>query len=143
MRVDASSSVLPTHKFLECEKIKDFIHVPVPRVAMRDNLKAIDHFLKSNNEKTNARPGEKELCIKSCVLLKAATILGDEFDTKSLQAVSPFRSETLQGINKMVKLLEENDFLEVLDELEKENFVVRFNRSFLRESLYQVMLYKD
>ena len=110
---------------------------------MRDNLKAIDHFLKSNNEKTNARPGEKELCIKSCVLLKAATILGDEFDTKSLQAVSPFRSETLQGINKMVKLLEENDFLEVLDELEKENFVVRFNRSFLRESLYQVMLYKD
>ena len=95
IRVDASSSVLPTHKFSECEKIKDFLHVPVPRVALRNNLNAIDKYLKSVNEKQNARPGEKEQCIKSCVLLKVATILGDEFDTKSLQAVSPFRTENL------------------------------------------------
>jgi len=60
VRVDASSSVLPTHKFIECEKIKDFINVPVPRVAMRNNLKAIDHYLKSFNDKKDCRPGEKE-----------------------------------------------------------------------------------
>jgi len=41
--------------------------------------------------KSSKRPGEFDLCIKSIVMLKAATILGDEFDMKSLQAINPLR----------------------------------------------------
>jgi len=70
-------------------------------------------------------------------MLKAATILGDEFDTKSLQAVNPLRlPETIENLKKLLKLLEANNFIEILDETDKDNFVCRFNKPFLRESIY-------
>lgn len=43
----------------------------------------------------------------------------------------------------MLKLLEAYNFIEILDETDKDNFVCRFSRPFLRESIYQIMLYRD
>jgi len=36
------------------------------------------------SNKKNKRPGEFEACVKSIVILKAATVLGEEFDIKSI-----------------------------------------------------------
>ena len=82
------------------------------------------------------------MSIKASVLLKVATVLGDEFDSTSLHAILPMRTESLSSVNKMIKLLEANNFVEVFNK-QQDVLYARFNRPFLRETLYQVMLYKD
>ena len=83
------------------------------------------------------RPGELEECMKSVILMKAATVIGDEFDSKSIMSANPLRSnETVESIAKLLKLLEANNFIEILDESDKTNFRSRFNKPFLRETLY-------
>lgn len=135
-KMDASSTVNPTYKFQECDKMRDFINVPVPRVALRNNCSAIDNYIKDIESKKNKRPGELDNCIRSVVMLKVATILGEEFDTRSLFAVCPIKVESVSNINKLMKLLESYNLIEILDETDKENFLCRFNKPFLRESLY-------
>ena len=46
-------------------------------------------------------------------------------------------------MRKMIKMLEQYNFIEILDETDKDNLVCRFQKPFLRESLYQIMLYRD
>lgn len=70
-------------------------------------------------------------------MLKAATVLGEEFDCKSLHSINPLKThESLQNLKKMLKILEAHNFIEILDETDKDNFVCRFNKPFLRESIY-------
>lgn len=81
--------------------------------------------------------------MKSIVMMKAATILGDFFDSLSLQAMNPLREmETLSSLNKMLHMLESEGFIEVMDE-SNNNFKCRFNKPFLRETIYQVVLFRD
>lgn len=78
------------------------------------------------------------------MLLKAATVLGEEFDMKTLHSILPTsHKESLQGMRKLIKMLEQYNFIEILDETDKDNLVCRFQKPFLRESLYQIMLYRD
>lgn len=35
------------------------------------------------------------------------------------------------------------DFMEVIDETDQENLQVRFTKTFLRETLYQIILYRE
>ena len=42
-----------------------------------------------------------------------------------------------------MKELEIGELVEILDESDPKNIICRFNKSFLRESIYQIMLYKD
>jgi len=42
-----------------------------------------------------------------------------------------------------IKILEAADFLEVLDEGDRENLSVRFSKVFLRETIYQLVLYSN
>jgi hypothetical protein len=72
--------MLPTESFLECEKLKDYIHVPVPRIALKNNISFIDRYIQTFQDKPNKRPGESEAALKSLVMLKTATVLGEEFD---------------------------------------------------------------
>jgi hypothetical protein len=52
--------------------------------------------------------------MKSIVMMKAATVLGDFFDSKSLQAMNPLRQmETIPSLNKMLKMLEAAGFIEI------------------------------
>lgn len=71
-------------------------------------------------------------------MLKAATVLGDEFELKALLAVQPLRTqETLASMASYIRKLEAEDFLEVLDGGDRENFQIRFTKPFLREAIYQ------
>jgi len=77
-------------------------------------------------------------------MMKAATVLGDEFDLKALKAVNPLRyPETIDSLKQYLKLLEAYDFIEILDETDQDNLICRFNKPFLRETLYQIVLYRD
>ena len=42
-----------------------------------------------------------------------------------------------------IRLLEQHDFIEIVDETDYKNAVCRFNICFLRESTYQTLLYKS
>jgi hypothetical protein len=43
----------------------------------------------------------------------------------------------------MLKELEHNEFIEILDESDPKDILCRFNQYQLRESIYQIMLFKD
>mgnify|MGYP000479250823 CR=1 FL=1 len=104
----------------------------------------IDKFLKTITNKPQKRPAELEACVKAIVMMKAATVLGDEFDLKGLKAVNPLRyPETIDSLKQYIKLLEAYDFIEILDETDKDNLICRFNKPFLRETLYQIVLFRD
>ena len=47
----------------------------------------LDNYVLKISDKKPKRPGEYETSIKSILLMKAASILGDEFETESLQSV--------------------------------------------------------
>jgi len=77
------------------------------------------------------------------LVLKTACVIGEEFGTQALKKMLPLRGESHVSLIKILKYLEEQEFIEVLNESDPKNIHCRFNKSFLRESIYQVMLYKD
>jgi hypothetical protein len=42
-----------------------------------------------------------------------------------------------------LKLLEQSELIEILDETDSKNVLCRFSKNFLRESLYQILLYRE
>lgn len=75
--------------------------------------------------------------MRAIVMMKAACVLGEEFDLNSLMAILPLSGQyTRASTADLIKTLELIDFLEVLDESDGDNLQVRFNKSFLRETLY-------
>lgn len=84
-----------------------------------------------------------EMAIKGIMIMKTASIIGEEFGTHALKKILPFRNESYTSILKILKYLEEEAFIEILSESDPKDVICRFNKSFLRESIYQVMLFKD
>ena len=68
--------------------------------------------------------------------MKAAAIIGDEFGTQALIKIMSQRNETNGSITQILKELERHEFSEILDESDPKNLICRFNKSFLRESIY-------
>ncbi len=68
--------------------------------------------------------------------MKAAAIIGDEFGTQALIKIMSQRNETNGSITQILKELERHEFIEILDESDPKNLICRFNKSFLRESIY-------
>jgi len=77
------------------------------------------------------------------MLMKAAAIIGEEFGTQALKKILPLRQETHGSMLIILKELEQGELIEILDETDPKNILCRFNQSFLRESIYQIMLYRD
>jgi hypothetical protein len=132
--------VTPTIKFQKCVRLQNFTKVPVPPCVLKNRLALLDQFLKKGK---NGPAKKKELAIKCIMLLKAAAIIGDEFGTLALRTILPLRHETQNSIYFMLKELEVNEFIEILDESDPKDILCRFNQYQLRESIYQIMLFKD
>lgn len=124
-----------------CQLLQNYTKIPVPSSIHKWRLRDLDEFLLKRNEKGNIR--KKEIFIKGIMVLKAAAVIGEEFGTAALKKILPLREETHASLNQILKELEQNDLIETLDETDPKNIHCRFNKSFLRESLYQVMLFKD
>ena len=146
VEIRADGSVHPTEKYQHCKEINDWTKLAVPRLALKTYAQMIDHFYYSIQTKgKNQRPGEVQACTSAIVLLKAASVVGEEFEMKALKHVAPFPKVASSGkrIEEAVRLLEQRDFIEIVDETDQKNCVCRFNKCFLRESTYQVLLYKS
>lgn len=61
----------------------------------------------------------------------------------ALKKIIPLRNETHNSIHIILKELEIAELIEILDETDLKNIQCRFNSAFLRESIYQVMLFRD
>ena len=132
--------VVPTVIFQKCVRIQNFTKVPVPSCVLKNRLALLDQFLKKGR---NGHAKKKELAIKCIMLLKAAAIIGEEFGTLALRSILPLRNETQNSIHVMLKELEHNEFIEILEESDPKDILCRFNQYQLRESIYQIMLFKD
>ena len=124
--------------------MSDFKTVPVPRLALKLACTQLDKYLYSVQNKRPSKPGEVEACVTSIVMLKAATVLGDEFELKALAQIQPLREKnnTIKGVKHSLCLLEQADLIEILDETDQKNALCRFNKCLLRECVYQMILYK-
>jgi len=145
IEISADGFVEPTEKFDYCVSINDWSMVPVPRIALKINTQLLDQYYFSVKNKIAQRPGELQSCITAIVILKAAAVLGEEFEMKALKQISPFpkSANSSKRIEEAINLLEQRDFIEIVDETDRENCLCRFNKCFFRESTYQVLLYKS
>ena len=80
---------------------------------------------------------------KGVLVLKAAAVIGENFSSRVLEHISPLRSnEGHATYMKILKVLEEHDYIEILDESDPKNVKCRFRKAFFREAIYQFMLYR-
>lgn len=79
---------------------------------------------------------------KGILLLKSAAVIGEVFGSRILQHINPLRNESHKSILQVLKILEQKDFIEILDETDPKNAICRFRKCFLRETIYQIMLYR-
>ena len=79
---------------------------------------------------------------KGILILKSAAVIGEVFGSKVLQHICPLRHDTHKQILQVLKCLEQHDYIEILDETDPKNAVCRFRKSFFRETVYQIMLYR-
>lgn len=56
--------------------------------------------------------------------------------------MSTIRNESYKSLVTILKILEQRDFIEILDETDYRNIICRFRKCFLRETIYQFMLYR-
>lgn len=145
--VESDGFVSPTDKFSHCLFINDWTSLPVPNIAFKINCTLLDEFYYSVMVKgPQVRPGELETCTTNIVLLKSASVLGEEFELKALKRISPFPKNQSVGGNREehgLRQLEQNDFIEIVDETDQRNILCRFNKCFMRECVYQILLYKS
>jgi adenylate cyclase 10 len=77
------------------------------------------------------------------LILKVATVIGDNFDLNTLSKIHPFQQSI--NLHKLVRMLEELEakgIIEIMDQQE-DNIYYRFVFPFFRESLYQRMTFKQ
>lgn len=74
--------------------------------------------------------------MKGVVLLKAASVIGEEFELSTLAKIQPMRNESLNGLKTLLRTMEQHDFIEFLDESDSKNALCRFNKPFFRETIY-------
>lgn len=77
------------------------------------------------------------------LIMKPAAVIGECFDLQTLLKVNPFK-DTIppEKVKKLVNLLEKQEFLEILDDQEH-NTIYRFMDPFMREVIYQRMIYSQ
>ena len=87
-----------------CIAMNNFTKIPVPSSVHKRRLKDLDNFLKTMRLKNNSR--KQEIGIKGLMLMKAASIIGDEFGTQALKKILPLRNETHGSIRQILGELE-------------------------------------
>ena len=87
IHISQNGEVQTGKKFDLCYELSDWKTVPVPRLALKQMCTHLDRYLYAVQNKRNKKPGEVEACVTSIVMLKSATVLGDEFELKALAQI--------------------------------------------------------
>ena len=141
VEVDRNNLMVAKPKLQRAMMLQNYSKIPVPPKAHKKRLMNIDQFLKKGRSVGN-NLRKQEMTVKGLMIMKAASIIGEELGTSALKTILPLRQETHGSILANLKELEQQELIEILDETDPKNIRCRFNRCFLRESIYQVMLYK-
>ena len=140
-----NGNVSATLKFKQCDLIDEWTTVPVPRLAMKVNMEMMSEFFFSIQAKgKNKKPGELKGATTALVIIKVCSVLGREFQLEALKQISPLHKNAIhmKRIDAAIKLLEQRDFLEIVDFNNNQKQLCRFRKTLLRESLYQMLRYK-
>ena len=107
---------------------------------MKQTMQSLSNFFFSIKSKgANMKPGELNNATIAIILLKVATVLGREFQIDALKYISPLgrSSQCDKQVDESIKMLEMNDFIEIVDQNDnKKSCVCRFNKVLFLESLY-------
>jgi len=125
--INENNHSLKLKSFLvKCIEIKEGLTIQPPLCCYKINGPIIDH-----------------LQCHEIIALKIASVLGENFDFRSLANITPLKKAFSN--DKLLSLLDElvrNEFLEILDENEG-NIKYRMTHCFMRESLYHRMIYSQ
>ncbi len=120
------NKLIVTNKLKKCIEINQFLTVDAPICRTVVNGEILDR-----------------LDCESYLLMKPASVIGESFDFLTLMKVNPFKATiTAEKLKRLLNYLEKIEFLEVLDEHEH-NTVYRFMHPFMREVIYQRMIYSQ
>ena len=145
VRVNTDGYVEPTKEFQKCKLIDEWTTVPVPRIAWKLNMQSTSEFFFSIHAKgKNKKPGELKGATIAIVILKVCSVLGHEFGLEALKYISPLSKNpvNMKRIDQAIRLLEQRDFLEIVDCTDPSNQLCRFRKPLMRETLYQMLRYK-
>jgi len=114
------------NKLKKCMEINQFLTLEAPICRVVVNGEILDR-----------------LDCESYLLMKSAAVIGECFDLMTLLKVNPFKATIPpERVKKLINYLEKQEFLEILDEQEH-NIIYRFMHPFMREVIYQRMIYSQ
>lgn len=124
-------------KFFDCYQLQDWTPLSVPDVINNINGQLLDQYLKEGRKLNGTFIQDK---VKGIILLKAASVIGEVFTLQQLEFISPLINEDTETIMEILMDLQNRDFIEIIDDNDAKNWVCRFTKKFLRETLYQRLL---
>lgn len=77
---------------------------------------------------------------KEIIILKCASVIGNIFDINTLYHINPIKNIMNEDLLQMIYNFENIRILEILHDMDIENFVAKFTLPFFREVLYSRML---
>lgn len=122
--LEASFILVINENLAKCIDLEEYLTIPTPLSRVKTNIPIFDH-----------------LPCKTKLLLKSASVIGECFDLQTLWKIIPFK-ETI-GKDRLILILnelEKQEFIEVLDQ-NINNITYRFTLSFMREAIYQSIIY--
>jgi hypothetical protein len=124
-------------KFFDCYELNNWTPVHVPDIMNSINGQLLDQYLKEGRKMNTTFIQDK---VKGIILLKSAAVIGEVFTLKQLEFISPLVNEDIETIMDILTDLQGRDFIEIIDDNDAKNWICRFTKKFLRESLYQRLL---
>jgi len=121
--------LMPTEEFNTAKILDDWSFIDVPDLATRLNSKHLSLLSK--------------ISIKDLICLKAASVIGNIFTLRQLKYISPLITEGMVDLIKRVVILDEMKIIEIIDDDGVSDMTCRFLIPFIRETLYQRLLYRD
>lgn len=138
--ITARNEAVMTEDLEECRMSKDFSQIPVPVSIYKRRLRNLDAFINKANKIENYE--QKKVYTKGILILKVAAVIGEEFGSESIVAMTQLKEERKGMLHIVLKELERNDLIEIMDDSDLEDIRCRFKKSFLRETIYQIMIFK-
>ena len=128
------------HEIFRLEKRSVIVKESLEKMIELDELLTINAPL--CRTKINGQLIDRLSC-EQHLIMKTASVIGECFDLQTLVKVNPFKlSITAEKLRKILADLENMEYIEILDEQEH-NITYRLTHTFMREVLYQRMIFNQ
>ena len=127
-------------KFFDCYQLNDWAPLSVPDIMSSINGYLLDQYLKEGRKTTAAFNPDK---VKGIIILKSVSVIGEEFTLRQIEFINPLVNEDIDTIKDILLDLQLKEFIEILDDSDAKNWRCRFSKKFMRETLYQRLLFRQ